>query len=370
MHESTSGAMKGKQDSLSSAKAGREDVSLPLGTHTENIGVASPLRDKEDTLDVCRVCQCSESDKKGESALEYLGIYPPSNNGPESLKVKSLMADRNRKGVLSDAGSIEKEEGSIANSLQDKGPEEEICVFNTTDLEAGPCLWRHDALIKLGCSCKSDLSLAHYSCALRWFINRGSLVCEICGSSPVNVKLSDHSKIMAALKERATLRLRTAAGEVTSAHLESQPDLCADAAATARRQMITEIASWFDPHNNATASGQGTAGQGSDVSNDDMFLDVNSSTKWVVEGIGIIVAAGLLTVTFGWLITPLVGKKLGSVLPFLIGGLCAFTIVIFLRFGVLPRIRYGPARYWTILLVFWFLVFGVWASSTRNLKSD
>jgi len=140
--------------------------------------------------------------------------------------------------------------------------------------------------------------------------------------------------------------LRTAAGEVTSAHLESQPDLCADAAATARRQMITEIASWFDPYNNATASGQGTAGQGSDVSNDDMFLDVNSSTKWVVEGTGIIVAAGLLTVTFGWLITPLVGK------------------------GVLPRIRYGPARYWTILLVFWFLVFGVWASSTRNLKSD
>lgn len=360
--------MKGKEDSLSPAKAGREDVGLPLGTDTENIGVASPLRDKGDTLDVCRVCQCSETDKQGEAALEYLGIYPPSNNGSEILKVKSLMADRNRKGVSNDAGSIEKKEGSIVNYLQHKSPEEDICVFNSTDLEEGPCLWRHDALIELGCLCKSDLALAHYSCALRWFINRGSIVCEICGSSPVNVRLADHNKVMAALKERETLRLRTAAGEVTSAHFESQPDLRADAVATERRQRLTEIASWFDPHSNATARGQGTAGQDSDVLNDDMFLNVNPSTKWVVEGTGIIVAAGLLTITLGWLITPLVGKKTGRVLPFLVGGLCAFTVVIFLRFGVLPRIKYGPARYWTVLLMFWFLVFGVWASSTRSSR--
>lgn len=37
--------------------------------------------------------------------------------------------------------------------------------------------------------------------------------------------------------------------------------------------------------------------------------------------------------------------------------------------GVLPRIKYGPARYWAILVVFWFLVFGVWASTTRNSRS-
>lgn len=363
--------MKGKEDSLSPAKASREDGGLPLGTDIENCGVASPLRDKEDTLDVCRVCQCSETDKKGEAAFEYLGIYAPSNNGSESHKVKSLMADKNGKGVPNDAGSIEKKKGSITNPLQHKSPEEEICVFNRTDLEAGPCLWHHDALIELGCLCKSDLALAHYSCALRWFINRGSVVCEICGSLPVNVRLADHSKIMAALKEYETLRLRTVAGEVTSEPLESRPDLRADAVATARRQRLTEIASWFDPHSNAIASGQGTAGQDSDVFNDDMFLNVNSPTKWVVEGTGIIVASGLLTVTLGWLIAPRVEKKTGRrVLPFLVGGLCAFTVVIFLRFGVLPRIKYGPARYWTVLLVFWFLVFGVWASSTRSSRSD
>lgn len=33
---------------------------------------------------------------------------------------------------------------------------------------------------------------------------------------------------------------------------------------------------------------------------------------------------------------------------------------------VLTRIRYGPARYWAILFVFWFLVFGIWASRTHG----
>ena len=73
--ESSFGATKGKEDSLSPAKAGREDGGLPLGTDIENYGVASPLRDKEDTLDVRRVCQCSENDKKGEAAFEY--YMPP-----------------------------------------------------------------------------------------------------------------------------------------------------------------------------------------------------------------------------------------------------------------------------------------------------
>jgi hypothetical protein len=33
---------------------------------------------------------------------------------------------------------------------------------------------------------------------------------------------------------------------------------------------------------------------------------------------------------------------------------------------VLTRIKYGPARYWAILFVFWFLVFGIWASRTHS----
>lgn len=49
---------------------------------------------------------------------------------------------------------------------------------------------------------------------------------------------------------------------------------------------------------------------------------------------------------------------------------CQSLIVPFVYFWllqfVLTRIKYGPARYWTILFVFWFLVFGIWASRTHG----
>jgi hypothetical protein len=122
----------------------------------------------------------------------------------------------------------------------------------------------------------------------------------------VNVRLADYREIMAALKERETLRLRTAAGEVTSAHSELQPDFRADAVATARRQRLTEIASWFDPHSNATTRGQGTAGQDSDVPDDDMLLNGYSSTTWIVERTAIITAVVLFTLCFDWLISRVV----------------------------------------------------------------
>ncbi|KAJ6917047.1 hypothetical protein NC652_019440 [Populus alba x Populus x berolinensis] len=59
-------------------------------------------------------------------------------------------------------------------------------------------------------------------------------------------------------------------------------------------------------------------------------------------------------------------KTAKSGLHILLGGVCALTVVVFFRFIVLTRIKYGPARYWAILFVFWFLVFGIWASRTHD----
>eukprot|EP01018_Ginkgo_biloba_P004468 Gb_30244 [translate_table: standard] len=358
--------MRGKEDSLPAGKAGGKDGIFPSNDETENMEVRSPGQNK-DTLDVCRVCQCAETDKKGEAALEFLGIYPPSNNHSQA---KTVVAESNTTGLSSNAGIKGKNEGSITNQVEYVSPDGEICICGS-DLEAGPCLWHHDALIELGCSCKNELALAHYSCALRWFISRGLVICEICGNPPMNVRPADHSKIIAALKECETLRLRTAPGEATSAYTEPQAGVEPDAVAALRRQRLTEISSWFDPHSNATTGAQVTADQASNGSADDVFLNVNPTTKWAVEGTGILVATGLLTVTLAWLIAPRVGKKTARRgLHVLLGGLCALTVVVFLRFGVLPRIKYGPARYWAILLVFWFLVFGVWASSTRTSHTN
>ncbi|KAJ0262059.1 Uncharacterized protein HA466_0050600 [Hirschfeldia incana] len=42
-------------------------------------------------------------------------------------------------------------------------------------------------LIQIGCKCKNELGLAHFHCAEAWFKLRGNSVCEICGSSALNV---------------------------------------------------------------------------------------------------------------------------------------------------------------------------------------
>ncbi|XP_044483705.1 uncharacterized protein LOC123209644 [Mangifera indica] len=41
--------------------------------------------------------------------------------------------------------------------------------------------------IELGCSCKGDLGSAHRQCAETWFKIKGNMICEICGSTAVNV---------------------------------------------------------------------------------------------------------------------------------------------------------------------------------------
>ncbi|KAK2641910.1 hypothetical protein Ddye_023673 [Dipteronia dyeriana] len=42
-------------------------------------------------------------------------------------------------------------------------------------------------LIELGCFCKGDLGAAHRKCAETWFKSKGNMICEICGSTAVNV---------------------------------------------------------------------------------------------------------------------------------------------------------------------------------------
>lgn len=41
--------------------------------------------------------------------------------------------------------------------------------------------------IELGCSCKGDLGAAHKQCAETWFKIRGNTICEICGTTALNV---------------------------------------------------------------------------------------------------------------------------------------------------------------------------------------
>ncbi|CAA6663849.1 unnamed protein product [Spirodela intermedia] len=277
---------------------------------------------------LCRVCHCVESDKGADAALAYLNIVPPT------LDSKLDECETNGKEY---SGSLEKASFSNKNGTRDPGviefvgPDGKIFVCSA-DIEAGSCCEK-DPLVDLGCSCKNELALAHYACALN-----------------KNVRPEDFKKIVTSLRDYESLRERTDNGIVD--HFQSGADsgLDPDALAAVRRQRLSEISLWFNPQNNFRAVSEETVYHG---------------------GTGILIATGLLTVTLAWLIAPRVGKKTArNGLHILLGGMCALTVVIFLRFVVLSRIRYGPARYWAILFVFWFLVFGIWASRTHSTHTN
>ncbi|KAF9599824.1 hypothetical protein IFM89_001770, partial [Coptis chinensis] len=354
---------------------------FPSTIKTESVVAYQAARDSTDKdggLPICRVCQCSESDSKGEAALGYLDIFPPLQELPKT--------DVDRRSNSKDTPKFGKRDTIHARtSLQKAGvlefvnTEGEVFIC-TTDIEAGSYT-HQDTVIDLGCSCKNDLALAHYACALKWFINHGSTVCEICESVAKNIRLSDFKKVVTSLKEYESLRERTLSGERTLANVEINSGVDPVAVASVRRQRLREVSLWFTPHifNNHTSSttiSQGGLGHSNNTLFDSALPSENCATKWAVEGTGILVATGLLTVTIAWLLAPHVGKACFQFLDFdkitknglhiLLGGVCALTIVLFLRFIVLSRIKYGPARYWAILFVFWFLVFGIWASRTHG----
>ncbi|KAK4840810.1 hypothetical protein QYF36_018744 [Acer negundo] len=312
----------------------------------ENSGTYSRYSiDKEAGLATCRVCQCAESDKLGDAAISFLGITPPLQETRESNEE-----------IKSDVKHFQKDVEAAQNVQRESGfvefisPDGEVFICNT-DLEIG-AYHNQDALIELGCSCKNDLALVHYACALKWFVNHGSTVCEICGDLAKNIRIADFKKIIASLKDYEVLRDRTASGEPTLTQVHTNSGVDADAVAAIRRQrLISQVVS-EQPMNTVT---------------EDVVTAENPATKWAVEGTGILLATGLLTVTLAWLIAPRVGKKTArSGLHILLGSICALTVVVFFRFFVLTRIKYGPARYWAILFIFWFLVFGIWASRTHG----
>ncbi|KAF3439293.1 hypothetical protein FNV43_RR17569 [Rhamnella rubrinervis] len=307
--------------------------------------------------------------KRGDAALGFLGIIPPVQEARKSngeLKFDNKVVTKDVESNV----SLKKNVGRESRILEFIGPDGEVFVCNT-DLEMGSC-HHQDTLIELGCSCKNDLALVHYACALKWFVNHGSTVCEICGLLAKNISPADFKKVVGSLKEYEALRERTASGEPHSAHVHTSSGVDPDAVAAIRRQRLSEISLWFSPHgnsynNNPAAVLEVVSEQALNTVTEDAAPAENPATKWAVEGTGILLATGLLTVTLAWLIAPRVGKKTAkSGLHILLGGICALTVVVFFRFFVLTRIKYGPARYWAILFVFWFLVFGIWASRTHG----
>ncbi|CAO2827353.1 unnamed protein product [Amaranthus hypochondriacus] len=314
--------------------------SSPTKTDSSRASTSSQISfDGDLGLPACRVCQCVESDRRGDAALGFLGIDPPlpqshtAEELPETDKKNALNPDEGSASII----TTQKLEPGYVQFISPTG---EVFVCNT-DLEMGGC-HNQDALIELGCSCKNDLALVHYACALKWFVNHGSTVCEICGCVASNIRTADYKKVLSSLKDYEALRDRTASGMPNPAQVYDNSGVDPDAIAAIRRQRLSEIYLWFNPHGNhhhnnniesAPAVLVVTEPPANTVVQDHVVPPQNPATKWAVEGTGILLATGLLTVTLAWLIAPRVGKKTAkNGLHILLGGVCALAVVVFFRF--------------------------------------
>eukprot|EP00250_Pteridium_aquilinum_P001361 c11566_g1_i1 orf=1-1023(-) len=291
-----------------------------------NAGQSHLLAADEASLAVCRVCQCSEADKTGEASLKVLGISVPS------------------RAIHQDSNTLIPHT-AVAGCFVEKNT-----LSTRTNCLTSPAMYAYvemgltghvDTLMELGCACKSDLALAHYACALRWFVSRGSVICEICGKPALNVNPVDWNKVLCVLRGKDVLQQAQVlpvgeSGETNTSSSATVADLCVEYALPSTSEELLQVTAWFDPVGNTTNLPRSFSEQAIDVP-DEGSTSTSPTTKWAVEGVGVLIATGLLTVTITWLLSPRVDKSVARRgLNVLLGGLCALSIVVFLRFGVLP----------------------------------
>ncbi|KAF7004929.1 hypothetical protein CFC21_020093 [Triticum aestivum] len=280
---------------------------------------------------ICRVCQCTEPDLTGASALGFLGIVPPSPH-PSCLKDPGNDATKN---------PTTKDASNAPTFLEFIGPEGEIFKC-ATDIESGH-FRPQDAIVNLGCSCKNELALAHYACALKWFISHGSTVCEICSDAATNVRPQDYNMVLASLKDYQALRERTSTGGLSYLHYRAEASVDPVALAAVRRQRLCEISSWFNPHNAhfvfSHSQRHSSYNEEVPVSPSNNSADYSVSAWGPAHGgpsvgsTGAFVAIALAFVILAWFVAPHVGKRAAAILlHMLLGGLCSLTIIISLRF--------------------------------------
>ncbi|XP_020572714.1 uncharacterized protein LOC110019416 isoform X2 [Phalaenopsis equestris] len=299
----------------------------PTHRKTEYSSSSSGSKPLESSDLFCRVCHCVESDLRGDAALRLLDIFPPF----EAISKINKVGELTEKFPKSAAEKDVNDGGENSGLIEFISPDGE--VFVCSDLEFSSYGYQN-TLVNLGCSCKNDLALAHYACALKWFISHESTICEICGTVAKNIRPKDFVKIVASLKEYESLREKTARGELAQIPAGTNSGVDPDALAAVRRQRLNEVSFWFNPQNNAVVVPQEViADQPSNVPTESTVAVENPTTTWAVEGTGILVATGLLTVSLAWLIAPHVGKKTArNGFHILLGGIIALTVVIFLRF--------------------------------------
>ncbi|KAF3789805.1 hypothetical protein EJ110_NYTH17700, partial [Nymphaea thermarum] len=104
-----------------------------------------------------------------------------------SVPPRSVILVRNASFPASMAVTGSENNGPVHIEIGDEEiPEDEavcrICLIELSEVDGNP--------LKLECSCKGDLALAHEECAVKWFRIRGNKLCDICGQEVQNLPVT------------------------------------------------------------------------------------------------------------------------------------------------------------------------------------
>ncbi|URD77592.1 zinc finger protein [Musa troglodytarum] len=101
------------------------------------------------------------------------GVFRVIPSTPRVVDLSSPVAD-----------SITPVDSAIDGDGEDIPEEEAVCRICMTELSEG------SNTLKLECSCKGELALAHQECAVKWFSIRGNRNCEVCGQEVENLSVT------------------------------------------------------------------------------------------------------------------------------------------------------------------------------------
>ncbi|KAK7279359.1 hypothetical protein RJT34_24408 [Clitoria ternatea] len=161
---------------------GRKTSSLPVtpiahsnpeSVHGGNMAYTSTAVEKELQLPMHRSRSVPALNKEGSSPIRSMfRIIPTTPRFDEKIATTTSMTSPTH-------DTFENEDGG-----EDIPEEEAVCRICMVELGEG------GDTLKLECSCKGELSLAHKECAVKWFSIKGNRTCDVCKQEVQNLPVT------------------------------------------------------------------------------------------------------------------------------------------------------------------------------------